>query len=246
MIRIIILDGSWSKNVLDLATQFNSYAKNQSLKMVSVVLDKSFDLLTNDKSSDQYDAARFLQRVRAVNPELINPYMSTLIDAKFGKSFYLDKNYLTPEYAKLGVVDEPKNQKLTIKAEIREIDNPKEAKKEEEEDELIVDEVIEPKNQEISAKSEEKEVLVVSTPQDTGSEKKQELSEIFSWRMQELIACKVIKNLEEINYSQIKSPIKKCACNDGYFERGETNLWCCSSCKTAYHEQCAKITGAVE
>ena len=73
MTKLIILDEKWTKEVLEIATKFNEYAKKGSLRMISFLLDKAFNIISDDESPSQFEAAFFLQRVRAVNPKIITP-----------------------------------------------------------------------------------------------------------------------------------------------------------------------------
>jgi len=70
------------------------------MRMVSFLVDKAFNILSDDKHPAQYDAAAFLKRVRAVNPELVSSYVSELMDAKAEKALLSDERFIVPNYIK--------------------------------------------------------------------------------------------------------------------------------------------------
>lgn len=231
MVNVIIVDESWSKEILDLANQFNYYAKMHALRMTSYTVDKAFDTASDDKNPKQLDAVKLLHRIGAVNPELISPYVKTLVDAKLGRSYFESKEFVTPNYSTYPSSKQSSANPVEYSVHTQDQESSKKAS---EEPSSVSEIKVESKETEGSKESKENE-------QKADSE-----SGLLSWNLAELIQFKILKNLVKINYSEIKSPIKKCATGDGEFDRTDSDLWKCTACGTAYHENCAKITAILE
>ncbi len=222
MVTQINIDTKWGKDILDLAEKFNNYAQKGSLRMVSFLIDKAFELLSNDKNPNQINAAYFLVQVRSLNPTLISPYISTLIDAKIGQKLLNSEEYIIPDYAKYPISDKY-GQDIVFS-------DPSSNKEEKETIEIVKAEAPEQKEPDKKKNVEERETQ----------------GGLLTWDINALITFKIIKNVEEINYEKIKSPIKKCAAGDGVFEKEGDSIWRCTSCGTAYHENCVKIIAILE
>ncbi|MHA1273483.1 MAG: hypothetical protein ACTSQP_03155 [Promethearchaeota archaeon] len=206
-LKYIILDEKWHKDVFEIGEKFNYYVKKGSLRMISFLIDKAFNILSDDNNPAQYDAAYLLKRIRAVNPKLISPYISVLLDAKIEKALLESDEYIVPNYIKYPHSSNEKSGTIPDTAD--------------------------------SQKQE-------SSSKENGKELEEFDSDLLSWDFSELLKFNIIKNLKKITYSEIDSPIKKCACGDGVFEKDDKNLWQCTECKTAYHENCAKIVAIME
>lgn len=100
MTNFIIISDEWDEPILHLAKQFNKYAKTDELKKVTFTVDRIFKFLTDDKSPLQYQAAELLKHVRALNPELIPEYTSTLVDAKLRRHLLSSKEFVFPDHQK--------------------------------------------------------------------------------------------------------------------------------------------------
>lgn len=98
MANLIIIDDNWNEEIMKLAERFNNFAKKGSMRMTSFLVDKAFEIAANDDDANRYDAARFLQRVRALNPKLISSYVSTLIDSRANSFYFENDEYVTPSY----------------------------------------------------------------------------------------------------------------------------------------------------
>ncbi|MHA1149448.1 MAG: hypothetical protein ACTSR8_14520 [Promethearchaeota archaeon] len=215
MVKTIITDDNWQKEILEIANKFNDYAKKGSMRMMSFLLDKAFNILSDDRHKGNLDVAEFLKRVRASNPKMITPYVSTLIDAKLGKAALEDPNYVVPDYIRY-----PASEKQGDEIKVY-LDEPKEKKVSDNSQTETID--VEKKTQPETVKSE-----------------------LLSWDMFELIKFNIIRNLTKITYDEIDSPIKKCASGDGAFDKKSTDIWKCTECGTAYHENCVKIISLLE
>lgn len=216
MVNQIIIEENWHKEILEIANKFNEYAKKGSMRMMSFLLDKAFNILSEDKHKGNLDVAQMLMRIRAVNPEMITPYVSTLIDAKLGKAALEDPNFVVPDYIRY-----PASEKQDDEIKVY-IENSEKEKNPSEGDPETID---------VEEKTQPDEVR----------------SELLSWNIFELIKFNILKNLTKISYDEISSPIKKCACGDGAFERHtSTDIWKCTECGTAYHENCVKIVALLE
>jgi len=224
MVTPINIDIKWGKDILDLAEKFNNYAQKGSLRMVSFLIDKAFDILSDDKNPNQLDAAYFLVQIRSLNPSLISPYISTLIDAKIGQKLIENEEYIIPDYTRYPVSDKY-GQGIIFS-------DPYSEPEEEADDIEIID-------------SEKKETEITLESKNDSEEGSTE-GGLLDWDLKALLAFKVIKNIEKIKYDEIKSPIKKCAAGDGYFEKGDKNIWRCKECGTSYHENCVKIIAILE
>jgi len=223
MTNIIIIDDNWSEEILAIAKKFNHFAKKGSLRMVSFIIDKTFDILSDDKNPNQLNAAKLLQRIRTINPGLITPYISTLLDAKIGKSILDDDNFIVPDYTKYPVSDKSDDDNAIYESEG------------ENENISISNSIESSTDEELTEKNEASEVS------DMGSA-------ITTWKLTELIQFNIVKNLKHIKFIEIdrKSSSKKCSCADGYFEKDQSDIWACEKCGAPYHENCAKIVAIFE
>ena len=229
MVTQINIDAKWGKDVLDLADRFNKYAQKGSLRMVSFLIDKAFEILSHDKNPNQLDAAYFLVQVRSLNPNLVSPYISTLIDAKIGQRLLESDEYLIPDYSKYPISD-----KYGANVVFSDATSSSQAHKD---DEDITIEVTD--SEEDKSDKAESSVMEVNEEGDTQGG-------LLNWDINTLITFKIIKNIEKITYDKIKSPIKKCAAGDGVFEKEDENIWSCKECGTSYHENCVKIIAILE
>ena len=229
MVTQINIDSKWGKDILDLADRFNNYAQKGSLRMVSFLIDKAFEVLSNDKNPNQLDAAYFLVQVRSLNPNLISPYISTLIDAKIGQKLLDSDQYIIPDYIKYPISD----KHGTHVAFSESASDPK-VIEDNETNHIEITDSDEIKDDEI----ESSETEAIDEGETQGG--------LLNWDINALITFKIIKNVQKINYDKIKSPIKKCAAGDGVFEKDDENIWRCKECGTAYHENCVKIIAILE
>ncbi|MFO8020151.1 MAG: hypothetical protein R6U96_16120 [Promethearchaeia archaeon] len=263
---VIVIDNDWDDRIIEIAQKFNKYVKKHSMRMISFYLDKAFDIMADDTNENQYDAANFLKRVRNLNPNLISTYMSALIDTKTEKEMLSKEEYLVPDYSKYpvsGSLQENIGNSMNL-TEISSSENdPEENDSSELENansaNLSEDNVVlrssedvpskkreqdhEKKSEEALQKDGESEQSSASEASSQTTKTQQEPeSNMLNWRMEKLIRFRIIKNLEKVTYAHIESPIKKCALGDGIFEKEDDLIWQCKKCKTAYHENCAKIT----
>jgi ribosomal protein L37AE/L43A len=223
MVNQINIDLKWNKEVLELAGKFNDFAQKGSLRMVSFLIDKAFDILSNDKNPNQLDAAFFLVQVRSMNPKLISPYINTLIDAKIGQKLLESDEYLMPDYKRYPISDKYGDNIIIYDSESNS------------------EEVVNVNGNE----AEESEISEPDIKIDDEGETSGE-GGLLSWEILDLLKYKVMKNVKKISFKDIKSPIKKCACGDGVFEVDDTNIWICTKCGTSYHENCVKIVAILE
>ncbi|MGV9204777.1 MAG: hypothetical protein ACOC44_12260 [Promethearchaeia archaeon] len=259
----IIIEEKWDDQVIEIAQKFNKYVKKHSMRMISFYLDKAFDIMADDTNESQYDAAYFLKRVRNLNPKLISSYMSALIDAKTEKEILSKEEYIVPDYSKYPVSKSLEESFINAMIEddsasshTEEENDPHVVETSDNEDEPVVttsDDIGSKPQQQRKPKKVEKEEERNNSekyqgqegpPPEEKTQKSQQSSEsnIINWNIEKLIKFRIIKNLERIKYEQIESPIKKCALGDGVFDKKEDTIWQCKECKTAYHENCAKIT----
>mgnify|MGYP006299618529 CR=1 FL=1 len=120
MANVIIIDENWTDKVLEIAEKFNKFAKQGSLRMLSSLIDEAFDLASNDENPQilQFHASKFLQRVRAVNQNMISPYVSELIDAKVARFYHQSDEYMIP--GQVEPAKSTKNSVIDVEEEIQE------------------------------------------------------------------------------------------------------------------------------
>ncbi|MHA1436380.1 MAG: hypothetical protein ACTSPD_02275 [Promethearchaeota archaeon] len=130
MTNQIKIDEKWNEKIRKLAKEFNNFAKLGSLRRISYLIDKTFDILSDDKDPNQYDAAKMLGVIRAFNPKLISSYMSTLIDAKVEKSYFESKDYITPDYLKYPISEKSEDDIIILNVQDGEKSEKEQDKKE--------------------------------------------------------------------------------------------------------------------
>jgi len=225
MVNSVIIDDNWKGEIRNITIKFNNFAKKGSMRMSTFIIDKLFDILSDDNDTNQIDAAKALQRIKAANPNLVSSYISTLLDAKIGQFCQNSSDYVTPDISKYPVTEHPRDQILVIEEQIPSDDdsmreNPFENKKDEPpaQDGLI-----------------ESSQLAESSG-----------GELLSWDLMQLIQFKIVKNIKPITYEEIDTPTRKCTCADGKFSKGEEGVWACTECMAPYHENCIKIVSILE
>jgi len=236
MVNTIIIDDSWKGELRNIAIKFNNFAKKGSLRMSSFIIDKLFDIVSDDKNSNHYDAAQVLKRIRAVNPKLVSPYISTLIEARLGQHYFESPEFVTPDHSRYPARRSPMND-VVIYAD----EKPSEKKKTKEK---------KTKEKKTKEKVEEKAAPVKYTapePQEESSEQEESAGgELLSWDLMQLLQFKIVKGIKPITYNEVDTPSKKCTCADGKFAKGEEGIWACTKCMAPYHENCIKIVSILE
>ena len=195
--------------------------------------------------------------------------MNALIDAKIERDILSQKQYVVPDYSQYPVSQDlqetvinavipndnegQSDQPVTDDSNYSEIEQDK---NESEDDAIIISEEndsSQKQNIEITAESSpntnKNEAGIAESPHQVNNQETDEQqsdSNILTWDLKQLIEFRIVTNLEKILYENIESPIKKCAMGDGIFEKHEDSIWQCKKCKTAYHENCAKITAVFE
>lgn len=226
MVNTVIIDDNWKGELRNIALKFNNFAKKGSLRMASFIIDKLFDVMSDDNNTNNHDAAQVLKRIRAVNPKLISPYISTLLEARLGQHYFQSGEYINPDHSRYPATRNPMNDIV-----IYNDDNPSDEKKSEEKEEgsVTLVEYTEPEKQEKGSEQEE----------DAGGE-------LLSWDLMQLLQFKIVKNIKPITYAEVDTPTRKCTCADGKFEKGEAGIWGCTKCMAPYHENCIKIVSILE
>jgi len=237
MVKSVIINDDWKGEIANIALKFNNFAKKGSLRMASFIIDKLFDILSDDKDPNQYDAAQLLHRIRAVNPKLLSPYISTLVDAKLGKYYTESGAYITPDLAQFPMRNNYMDDIIIYDDE-----------KEEEEEEISLEEE---KHTETDKIVEEfhKDASETDPPEeqaDQSDEDEENGGELLSWDLMQLIQFNIVKNIKPITYDEVDTPTKKCTCADGKFEKGEEGIWACKECMAPYHQNCIKIVAILE